>query len=152
DDGPRLNAQAWHRLLPRSALDPPRTSLHPRRCLCGAHECIVTRTVTLILHMRSRSSALVRRVSAVRGSPLQMAREASQTSIICGVWKSTYCVTTAKPQPDEVASMRFLLLPFSPRYILLTLSIAGTAGLAARIASIPGEVVYLAAPLALFAF
>jgi glutamate synthase domain-containing protein 2 len=48
--------------------------------------------------------------------------------------------------------MRLLLLPFSPRYGLLTLSILGTAGLAYLAWLNPEARFYLAVPLALFAF
>jgi glutamate synthase domain-containing protein 2 len=48
--------------------------------------------------------------------------------------------------------MRLFLLPLSPRYILLTLALAGTAGLAAFAWSFPATIPYVAAPLALLGF
>ncbi len=48
--------------------------------------------------------------------------------------------------------MKILLLPFTPRYIVLTIAIAGIAVLAALIYRDPGLSRYLAAPLAVFAF
>ncbi len=48
--------------------------------------------------------------------------------------------------------MRTLLLPFTPRYIALTIAAAGTATLAALIYRDPDLSRYLAAPLAVFVF
>ena len=45
-----------------------------------------------------------------------------------------------------------LLLPFSPRYILLTLALLGTAGTALALHTWPEWLVYLLAPLAFFGF
>ena len=47
--------------------------------------------------------------------------------------------------------MRLLFLPFTPRYIVLTLAIIGAAALAALVLSHPGLGRYLYAPLAVFA-
>ena len=48
--------------------------------------------------------------------------------------------------------MRYLLLPFSPRYIVLTLAALGTAMLAALVWRDPQDAVHLAVPLGLFSF
>ena len=48
--------------------------------------------------------------------------------------------------------MRLSLLPFSPRYALLTLSIFGAAGLAALAWNSPDARLYIAVPLAIFSF
>jgi glutamate synthase domain-containing protein 2 len=48
--------------------------------------------------------------------------------------------------------MRHVLLPFAPRYILLTLAFAGTAGIAVLAWRYPQAALYLALPFALFAF
>jgi glutamate synthase domain-containing protein 2 len=48
--------------------------------------------------------------------------------------------------------MRFLLLPFSPRYILLTIALAGTAAFAALAWNDPATLPYVLLPLAFFGF
>ena len=48
--------------------------------------------------------------------------------------------------------MRHLLLPFTPRYILLTLAVLGTAAFAALIWRYPEAALHLAVPLAVFGF
>ncbi len=48
--------------------------------------------------------------------------------------------------------MRMLLLPFTPRYIVLTLVLGGTAALAALVYWDPGLSRYFAVPLVLFGF
>ncbi len=48
--------------------------------------------------------------------------------------------------------MRLSLLPFSPRYALLTLSILGAAGLAVLAWLTPDALLYVAVPLAIFSF
>src|SRR5262245_27396089 len=47
--------------------------------------------------------------------------------------------------------MRHLLLPFTPRYLLLTLALAGTVALAALVWRHPAAALYLGFPLAIFA-
>src|SRR5262245_63297544 len=47
--------------------------------------------------------------------------------------------------------MRHLLLPFTPRYLLLTLALAGTAALAGLVWRYPTTAVYLGAPLGILA-
>ncbi len=48
--------------------------------------------------------------------------------------------------------MRLFLLPFSPRYILFTLAVVGTANVGVVLWHNPDSIYYLAAPLAFFAF
>ncbi len=48
--------------------------------------------------------------------------------------------------------MRTLLLPFTLRYIVLTIALSGTAALAALVYRDPGLSRYLAVPLAIFGF
>jgi hypothetical protein len=48
--------------------------------------------------------------------------------------------------------MRLFLLPFSPRYILFTLAVVGTANVRVVLWHNPDSIYYLAAPLAFFAF
>ncbi len=54
--------------------------------------------------------------------------------------------------PSKIVPMRTLLLPFTPRYIVLTLALVCTAALVVLIYRDPDLSRYLAAPLAVFIF
>jgi hypothetical protein len=52
---------------------------------------------------------------------------------------------------DEGVSMQVLLLPFTPRYILLTIALTGTLAFGVAAVSFPAEEPYLIPPLVIFA-
>src|SRR5262249_24858975 len=61
-------------------------------------------------------------------------------------------IKDADAMASREAPMSKLLLPFTPRYILLTIALSGTAALGALGSENPGLIRYIALPLALFGF